>query len=423
MIGIQAIFATYSSIIIRIILAIVFFPLILKYDANFIAAWLFGQLLNRFRDIFDFGYMDSISRVVSYELAAGKLGAVKAIFKLSIKKYFRNASYYLIISLFIAAAWMQSKALWDNTEVLIFFTALNLSNALHIIGNSFVSCLYGINKIRELKMWDSIFSFIALMIAIFFPFATNDFLALALIMPILNASIVIRNSIFALYLIAKNLSAPLFDSFNNDQWNSIVFNANREFRASINLSILHQGTSFLVSFFLPLAVSNTFVFIEQISEHIRNLSRVPFYVSRPKITMLYKANGVMPFALINRLIFISLSLLLLGFCFFYLFGPWFFAIIGSKFLSDNALVLFFFVFSLFERLSAMINQVILIKTNEVVLHKYSLVMLFVGIIFGSLVFIFNLPVIWICIGYIICYGVVLLFPLLFTLKKIHAEPI
>ncbi|EPO2911937.1 hypothetical protein ACT7TL_003511, partial [Vibrio cholerae] len=274
-------------------MAIIVLPyIVVRFNAEEISVWLFILIINRLRDIFDFGYLDNISREVSYSKGQRLTSGLKLVIDFSNFIYARNSMLCFIFLLLSITAGFYFKGhfeYFDCFDSVFIILVVVVSNSIYVYGNKYIAILFGLDYISMIRSWDTLFTLMnigtILLGIIVFP-------SLITIITINSAWVVIavlRNRYMASKVIFYECpnKEPLneVNAFNADK---IKKNANRDFFSSLLTSGYAQGFNYFISIFLPLSFSNTYLLLDNIVEQIKNLSRVPFYVNRPKMAAQYK---------------------------------------------------------------------------------------------------------------------------------------
>lgn len=356
--------ASYISMVMRLCLGVSLYPFFASSDPLIFSVWLFCQLLGRFRDIFDLGYFDNFTREYSYLIKDGNLLVRSQLFLYSNRVYRRLSVLCFLVQVALISIWFVidiTKLSTLNAIVLLFVC---FSNAIYLFGNKYLSMLYGLNYIFILRIWDAILNGITL-IFIVVVYQRVDLIDYALfILPILNILIVIRNvvlvrHVFKIQDVALNIEHTIKSRIN--------YNARRELKSSFWLMGLIQGVNYGITVFLPINVSNIYLFLDQVSEHIRNFSRVPFYVKRPAWAQYFKEFDRLPGKDVRIAFSTSIILLVLGYITLYSIQ---YAPMSFSFDLNTPLfaTICFLIFSVVERVCAMMNQLNLILSNVVITH-------------------------------------------------------
>ncbi|EGR5064132.1 hypothetical protein C1E47_19320, partial [Vibrio cholerae] len=139
-----------------------------------------------------------------------------------------------------------------------------------------------------------------------------------------------------------------------------------------------------------LSFSNTYLLLDNIVEQIKNLSRVPFYVNRPKMAAQYKKTGFLDIILIRKYIMFSTLTLCLSLFLFSIFAPYVLDLIDSKVEFDSTIWLVICTYAMIERLGAMHNQIYVIMNNKVIAHKYLPITVLISTVILSFFLYFNI---------------------------------
>ncbi len=307
----SSILMTWASLIARMGMAIIVLPyIVVRFNAEEISVWLFILIINRLRDIFDFGYLDNISREVSYSKGQRLTSGLKLVMDFSNFIYARSSMLCFIFLLLSITAGFYFKGhfeYFDCFDSVFIILVVVVSNSIYVYGNKYIAILFGLDYISMIRSWDTLFTLMnigtILLGIIVFP-------SLITIITINSAWVVIavvRNRYMASKVIFYEFpnKEPLneVNAFNADK---IKKNANRDFFSSLLTSGYAQGFNYFISIFLPLSFSNTYLLLDNIVEQIKNLSRVPFYVNRPKMAVLnIKKTGFLDIILIRKYIMFS----------------------------------------------------------------------------------------------------------------------
>lgn len=391
----SSILMTWASLIARMGMAIIVLPyIVVRFNAEEISVWLFILIINRLRDIFDFGYLDNISREVSYSKGQRLTSGLKLVIDFSNFIYARNSTLCFIFLLLSITAGFYFKGhfeYFDCFDSVFIILVVVVSNSIYVYGNKYIAILFGLDYISMIRSWDTLFTLMnigtILLGIIVFP-------SLITIITINSAWVVIavlRNRYMASKVIFYECpnKEPLneVNAFNADK---IKKNANRDFFSSLLTSGYAQGFNYFISIFLPLSFSNTYLLLDNIVEQIKNLSRVPFYVNRPKMAAQYKKTGFLDIILIRKYIMFSTLTLCLSLFLFSIFAPYVLDLIDSKVEFDSTIWLVICTYAMIERLGAMHNQIYVIMNNKVIAHKYLPITVLISTVILSFFLFFNI---------------------------------
>ena len=408
---------SYSSMLTRLLIGFVLYPVIASFTPIVLSVWLFGQILSRIRDIMDIGFLGNFTRQYSYNHFKDKKNGARFLFSCASKIYRYLFLSCLLAQSALAAIWVHFTDADELVWVVAYLCYVVLSNSIYLFGNLYQSFLYGTNRISQLRFWDTLFNAICLVL-IFAVARIPDLSYSALLMlPTLNIALVVRN-----YLLSNKYLRE-YDWENNYTRvtiSRIIVNAKRDFKGSAWLATLLQGVNFLISIFAPINIANLYLFVDQISEHIRNLSRVPFYVRRPTWGAYFKRVGFLPQKDVVFAFLLSLVLLIISFLTLLVSLDAFVRIFDLN-IDLNVVILFvFMIYSLIERVSAMMNQIVLIVENKVRTNIYYRNVAITCLPLTVLYLYLGGDIIYLPIIFSVCYLFLFAYPILNRLRRLNS---
>jgi len=370
----SSIIMSWSSILSRLGMALLVLPFIIVFlDEQSISIWFFFLILNRLRDIFDFGYLDNVSRHISYIKGGGESNSeISTLYLYAGHVYKRSALACFIISFFIGSVGLFIKGfnVIENWQFYLALLVISLSNSIFIYGNRYISILFGMDYISKIKSWDTLFTILNILSLLCFLNEGVTVLILVTINSFWLILCVFRNGIMLNRIFNDlNLNVNLLGK-GNYNFNLIRDNARREFVASLFSVGYFQLFNFIISLYLPTSISNTYLFLDNVVDQIKNLSRVPFYVKRPGLASEFKRNGNLKWREISTYMARSHFVLLLGLFSFSIVGPYILELIGSNVVYDKLLWGTISIYAFCERLTAMHSQVNILVTDKIKSHIY-----------------------------------------------------
>lgn len=369
----------------RLSLAAFVFPIVLLVlDHDSISIWLFLLILNRIRDLFDFGYIDNFSRNYSYLSGVSASGKIKSLLKYSNSVYVKSSIIcFLMLNLIgFLGLYVKGFDFYQYRSYYFSVMAVSVSGALFIYGNRYVSFLFGLDKIQEIKRWDTVFTIMnicSLLIAIY---KSPSVFMLTVTNSIWVALTVMRN-FFLFRRYTREINKVVEEKIEHG---GIKRNARREFIASLFSLGYNQTFNLSISLFLPISISNVYLFLDNVVEQIKNLSRVPFYVKRPRIARVIRRDGFVDCNEISRYVFQSHLVLFLGLISFFILGDYILGMIKSSILIDKKIWLSLSIYAAVERFSSIHNQLNIILSDAVKTHFYLMITCIVSMI-STLVFL------------------------------------
>lgn len=379
----SSVIMSWTSLISRLGMAAIVLPfIVVNLSETDISLWFFILILSRFKDLFDFGYLDNIARKASYYKGEKEGGKIKHLYFFSLDVYKKNSMYCFFALLFLAVLGLYLKSMLPADRIIemsILVVLIAISNSIFIFGNRYVSILFGLDYISQIKSWDTLFTLLNIISLISVMLYSPALWAIVIINSFWTILTVIRNRYFC-NKIVRELSGHAIVTCNSG-FQSIKLNSKKDYFASLLSMGYIQLFNYLVSVFLPVGISNAYLLLDNIMEQIKNISRIPFYVNRPKMARDFKSTGVLNYTDVRRYMLSSSATLAIGVFLFAILGPFLLLAIGSKVVFDLYIWITLAIFASIERLSAMHNQLYVIVTDEVIVHKLlARTMMFVTVI-------------------------------------------
>lgn len=393
------VYTSWLSLIVQAANTIFILPLaIVNFSQDELTVWLALAVIVRFRDIFDFGLLVTISRHVA-EGASNQQ-------RLAVRSYARQVFYKVNLLAIICLPFVFFISLFnvikdmDNTSIYIICSILSYFGCIVFLkGNFYRAYIIGVNKIQLIKInevWVNTILAIATIIYIVSGFG---------ILPIILSQTV---SFFVLYLINRKIYLRITPRGSEEKLKNVKYTrdkelascAKREFFSGLVGSAFVQVVNITILNLFSQSIANNYLIIERVVEQIKNFSRVVFYVKLPYFSKLFIRNEIdkLNQIAVSRY---SLSLLLLvlsiwgGSLVYWLITNVFNYSFGDFYL-DYQLALLFVFYAIIERMTSMHNQIYLITNDHVVSHIGMSVTALLFTIFVSLLYsflgIYSIPI-------------------------------
>lgn len=358
-----------------IILAFVTPLVITKFSTAEIAFWYLFISIQSLAHLFDLGFSSTIIRFTAYSLSkrTAWLAEIKELYQVMNLIFFVLSLLvliFLIIIGFVSVNPLVNKNLIYNGNAAWIFVCLLFPINFYFKKND--SFLKGLNKITLVNNWNAMFYFIYGVGSLIILFSGNSFYIL-----------IIWSQVYALFNSIKNffLLKKIVPGLKLIQWrftkNTLLEYWSPTWKSSL-ISLSSQGsvhiTSLIITSFLPINLSASYLFTVRLIQMINEFSWAPFYSQIPGFIQEYKKGNLIKIRgiVLDRLQ-ISILILVFGGTLLVLVGP-----IVLKMFESNVDLLNFKIAGLIliaiviERTMATHSQIIMF-TND--LRHYKLYLL------------------------------------------------
>ncbi|SFW56581.1 hypothetical protein [Cellulophaga fucicola] len=381
---------TWASLVVLSANTIFVLPLVLtKFSLAEANIWFVFMTIFRFKDIFDFGLKNNVSRLYSY--ACGGVKDISSIgniesqetsnepnFLLIASIYNKSVKYYSIVFILaiLVLGIIGTISLYGligaREDNWIAWLILLLGSCIFLFGNLFTSYLIGINKVALLKRWDTFFGLLTSFSIILVMLTVPSLLNIIIIMNFWVIINVLRNY----YLVKKTKNSFLidYDKFNKKHYldvsKSIIEPSWRTFVAGLAGTGTKYGLNLIIANLVSAEISASYLLADRLLDQLKEVSRAPFYSNIPRFSKLRAQNKI--FLLVKEVkqaMLFSYGVNFIGIVGLLFFGNYLISLIGSNVTFVSNMMLVCMGFYLFiERFTAMHLQLYTFMKNRVIGH-------------------------------------------------------
>ncbi|MCK0144101.1 hypothetical protein MWU78_00385 [Arenibacter sp. F26102] len=375
---------TWASLVVISTNTIVVLPMILvKFSTIETKIYLVLATIIQFKNIFDFGLKENLSRLFSYANAGVKnlnefssvtennsapnSELISTIFQRS-KLYYRYIFLFSLLFISILTYFSLRSSIVDQMDFWYACLAVVIGSAFFLYSNLYISILIGLNKVALVKRWEVLLKGLSALSLVVVMLINPTLLSFMLV---LNIWIIIN--FFNYYFLAKRVIIKK-DSPKIHTTSSIdktVFNLSwRSSIAGFAGTGTQQGLNLLIANLVPVDIANAYLLTDRIFGQLKEVSRAPFYSKIPEFA---KLRGQGKIALMIKKVRFSMGFSyvvnILGLIILLFFGNIILDLIGSKVhLVDNSVFSLMALFLFIERYTAMHTQLYTFMNNAIIAH-------------------------------------------------------
>ena len=380
---------TWASLIVLSANTVFVLPLVLtKFSVEETNLWFVFMTIFRFKDIFDFGLKNNISRLYSYACGGVKdldnLTTVKGVqikepnYQLIASIYSQSLKYYVIVFyssivvLGIVGYFSLFKLIEGDIPNWIAGIVLLIGSCIFLFGNLFTSYLIGINQVALLKRWDTLFGLLTslsiIIVMIFIPSLLN-------IMLVMNFWVIVN--VIRNYFLVKNTRNDFLVEYRKEKKSTflpvkknILDPSWKTFVAGIAGTGTKYGLNLIIANLVSADISAPYLLVDRLLDQLKEVSRAPFYSKIPRFSKLRAQNNIITLVKEVKLAMLfSYSVNFVGIVGLLFVGDFIISLIGSKVSLVSITMLACMSFYLFiERFTAMHLQFYTFMENKVIGH-------------------------------------------------------
>lgn len=375
---------TWASLVVISTNTIVVLPIILvKFSTIETKIYLILATIIQFKNIFDFGLKENISRLFSYanagvenlkELSSGSennsapnLQLISTIFQRS-KLYYRYIFLFSLLFISIVAYFSLRSSISDRLDFWYASAAMVLGSAFFLYSNLYISFLIGLNKVALVKRWEVLLKGLSSISLVIVMLVNPTLLSFMLVF---NFWIIIN--FLNYYFLAKRviIQKEELDLPSKVSIDKTVFNLTwRTFIVGLTSTGTQQGLNLLIANLVPVDIANSYLLTDRVFGQLKEVSRAPFYSKIPEFAKLRGQGKI--HSMINKVRFsmgFSYLVIILGLIFLLFFGNTMLELIGSKVnLIDPSVFCLMAMFLFIERYTAMHTQLYTFMNNKIIGH-------------------------------------------------------
>jgi len=381
---------TWASLVVLSANTIFVLPLVLtKFTVAEANLWFVFMTIFRFKDIFDFGLKNNVSRLYSY--ACGGIKNLNSITDNKAQETNYEPNYLLIASIYNKSLKYYSIVFFLAILVLgiigsislygliegsednwIAWVVLLLGSCIFLFGNIFTSYLIGINQVALLKRWDTFFGLLTSFSIILVMLTVPSLLNIILVMNFWVIVNVGRNY----FLVKKTKNSFLIDYKKHNKCHyldvskSIIEPSWKTFVAGLAGTGTKYGLNLIIANLVSAEISASYLLADRLLDQLKEVSRAPFYSNIPRFSKLRAQNKILILVKeVKRAMMFSYGVNFIGIAGLLFFGNYLIGLIGSNvgFVSNWMLAcMSFYLF--IERFTAMHLQFYTFMENKVIGH-------------------------------------------------------